>query len=175
MAGIVALCMLSARQGLAQPKQTVNWISWEEALELSKVEKKKILLNVYSKECSSCRRMEQITYTHPAIVEYLNEHFYAVKFNSESKQVIRIENKSFKYTRKSGNTFHEFTAFVTNGGMSTPTSAFFSEDHDLLQPIPGYKNPTSFEIILTYYGGDHYKRTPWSMYVESYVPITKKQ
>ena len=41
----------------------VNWLTWEEAMELSEVEQKKILVSVYTKWCGWCKKMEKTTYS----------------------------------------------------------------------------------------------------------------
>ena len=151
----------------------VHWMTWEEAIQMQKIQARKIIVYVYRDNCTWCDKMNHNTFQNVVIANYLNKNFYPVKFNSETTESVRLENRVYKYTRKSGQVFHEFTAYITNGGMSTPTCVFFNEQSEILQPIPGYKDADIFETIMTYYGDDHYKRTPWSMYMESYVPIVK--
>ena len=52
--------------------------------------------------------------------------------------------------------------------MSFPTVVFLDEDFNLIQSIMGYKTPQQFEQIATYFGKDHFKKTPWSSYQKNY-------
>ena len=154
-----------------QQQSLIDWISWEEAMKYYSKEKKKILVSVHRKDCSWCKKMDRDTYGDPQIAKYINQNFYAVKFDAEQIKEVKKGDKTYKTVRKSGNNVHEFTAYLTMGQMSTPTTVFFDENLELLQPLPGYKKKDQFEIILTYFGGDHYLRIPWSRYKQEFASM----
>ncbi len=155
-------------QAQVQQKGTINWVTWDEAMRLFQQEKKKIVVSVHRKNCNWCKKMDSETFENPQIANYINKHFYAVKFDADHSKEVEKGEKTYKAVRKSGKTVHEFTAYLTMGQMSTPTTVFFNEQLELLQPLPGYKKTELFEIILTYFGGDHYLRVPWSRYKAEY-------
>lgn len=64
----------------------VEWNSYDEALQRSKDENKKIFLNFYASWCRYCKAMDQQTFTDPSIVGYLNDHFISVKVNVEKER-----------------------------------------------------------------------------------------
>ena len=152
-----------------QQKGLINWMSWEEAMKNYGKEKKKIIVSVHRKDCTWCKKMDMDTYGDPQIAKYINQNFYAVKFDADQIKEVKKGDKTYKTVRKSGNNVHEFTAYLTMGQMSTPTTVFFDENLELLQPLPGYKKTDHFEIILTYFGGDHYLRIPWSRYKQEFA------
>ncbi|MEM1322740.1 MAG: DUF255 domain-containing protein [Bacteroidota bacterium] len=152
----------------------VKWMSWEEAVEKLKVEKRKIIIAVYKDNCNWSQHMEENTLSQSHIAHYLNTQFYPVKFNAGQRAAVEVADKTYKQVRKSGETYHEFTAFITMGRMSTPTVVFFDENLRLLQPIAGYKSAENFEMIMTYYSENYYKEVPWSRYQRSYVPLTAR-
>jgi hypothetical protein len=43
------------------------------------------------------------------------------------------------------------------------------EDFNTIQPLSGFKSKEELDIILNYFGGNHHKSTPWSIYKESYI------
>ena len=47
----LTLMFFTATSMAAKAQSVVNWLSWEEALELNKKEKTKILVDVYSNWC----------------------------------------------------------------------------------------------------------------------------
>jgi len=54
---ILTLIIGSASESLAQNK--IKWISWEEALAAQKIEKKKILVDIYTDWCTWCKKMDK--------------------------------------------------------------------------------------------------------------------
>ena len=46
---------------------------------------------------------------------------------------------------------------------------------NVIQPIPGYKDPASLDKIMKYFAEDYYKKMPWKKYEEMYQqqhPVT---
>jgi len=146
----------------------INWMSWEEAMERMEEEPRKIMLDVYTDWCNWCKRMDTTTFDHPEIVSYVNEHFYAVKFDAEQRQDLSYLGNTYKYVRKGARGYHELAARLLRGRLSYPSVAFLDEEQELIQSIIGFKSPVQFEIITTYFGDDHYKKVPWSTYQRNY-------
>ena len=63
----LTLMFFTATSMAAKAQSVVNWLSWEEALELNKKEKKKILVDVYTNWCRYCKQMEKTTLSDPYI------------------------------------------------------------------------------------------------------------
>jgi len=40
----------------------INWLTWEEAISKCKVQKRKLLVDVYTDWCGWCKRMDQATF-----------------------------------------------------------------------------------------------------------------
>ena len=40
---------------------------------------------------------------------------------------------------------------------------------NVIQPIPGYKDPASLDKIMKYFAEDYYKTIPWKKYEEMYI------
>ena len=57
---------------------------------------------------------------------------------------------------------------ILKGRLSFPTVVFLDEEMKVIQPIPGYQDPKSMELIVTYFAGDYYKDTPWQKYTSLY-------
>ena len=155
----------------------VNWMSWEQAMELSKFQKKKIVVAIYTPWCGWCKKMEKTTFSSPQIANYLNDNFYTVRFDAEQKEPVTFNGKVYKYIKPSNGKrgYHEFASALIMGRMSYPTTVFLDENLKIIQPISGYQPIDKFEMIATYFGGDYYKRTPWDKYEKSYIPISKPQ
>ncbi len=158
----------------AQERTKVEWLSWEEAIERSEVEPRKFFIDVYTDWCGWCKRMDKATFQKPHIAKYLNENYYSIKFNAESTQDITFNGKTYKYIKQGRRGYHELAVAITKGRLSFPTIVFIDEAKNVIQPIPGFRSPDEFEIIMTYFGYDFYRKTPWNIYKEDYIPMRKK-
>ena len=145
--------------------QEVNWVSFEEAVELSKKEPKKILIDLYTDWCGWCKRMDRDTYAKADIIAEINKNFYAVKFNAEQKEPVQLDDHTFKFVASGRRGYHELAAALANNKMSYPTTVFMDEEIRIIQPISGYMNAEDMMPILKFIGEDHFKKTSWEEFV----------
>jgi len=75
----------------------IKWYTLEEAVEANKTNKKKFAIDVYTSWCHWCKVMDKETFTDPAVIKYMNEHFYAIKFDGEHKDNITFQGKNYKF------------------------------------------------------------------------------
>lgn len=146
----------------------VNWLTFEEALEKSKVEKKKIFIDVYTDWCGWCKVMDKNTFSQPEIAKYLNENYYPVKFDAEQQEELTFRGRTFKFVASGRKGYHEFAAALLNNKLSYPSVVFLDEDFNMIQPLAGYQKPDHFEKVIKYYGGDHHKTTNWKEFEENF-------
>ena len=145
----------------------VNWLTIEEAIEAQKEEPRKIFIDLYTDWCGWCKRMDVQTFQQPHIAQYLNNNFYAVKFNAEYKSDIKYKGETFQYVRSGKKGYHELAAKLANYRLSYPTLIFLDENMDIIQPIPGYQDEKTFELIMIYFAEDYYISTPWKRYIKT--------
>jgi thioredoxin-related protein len=153
----VLLAMLMATVVVAQQSQ-VRWMSWDEVNELSKIEKKKMFVDIYTKWCGWCKKMDKTTYMDPNVTSYLNEHFYPVKLNAQDKEAIEFNNKIYKQGKRG---YHELAMEITMGRLAFPTLVIVDEDGEVLAPIRGFQTAENLEMILTYIANDFHEKIPW--------------
>ncbi len=155
----------------AQEKTEVKWVSFEEAIELNKKEKKKILVDVYTNWCGWCKKMEATTYSNPAIADYINENYYPVKLNAERKDTVRLGEQVFINQNPQGRrTPHDLAVSLLNGKMSYPSTVLLDENVQMLNPpINGYLDAASIEPILHYFGdNNHKKKISWEDFQKNF-------
>ena len=157
---------------VAQSK--VKWMSMEDAIAAQDVEKRKIFVDLYTDWCGWCKRMDKATFQQPHIAEFLNENYYPVKFDAEQKTEIKYKDQVHKFVGSGRRGYHSLAASLTGGRLSYPTIVFIDQDLNVLQPIPGFQDPKTFEVIMTFFAGDHFKDTPWQEYKESYIYIEER-
>lgn len=158
--------------GIAQDSKAINWLTWEEAVEASKVEKRKFFVDVYTEWCSWCKKMDASTFQDSGIIAYVNKNYYAIKFDAEQKTDIQLKDKIYKFNRSGRRGYHQLAAEITRGRLSYPTIVFLDEEMNLIQPIPGYRDVKSFEMVMKYFAEDHHTTIPWQKYTRNYNVLT---
>jgi len=146
----------------------VSWITFEQAVEKSKTEKRKIFIDVYTDWCGWCKVMDTKTFTDPKVAKLLNEKFYAVKFNAEQREDIKFQETTFKFIENGRSGYHQLAAALLNNQMSYPTVVFLDEDFKMIQPLPGYREAPEFHKIAQFIGEGHYKTEKWEDFQAAY-------
>lgn len=153
----------------ASERGTVKWMTIEQALERSKTEKRKFFIDMYTDWCGWCKHMDSTTFVNAKVANYLNEHYYPVKFNAEQEKDIVFMDKTYKFKKNGTHGYHELAAFWLNNRLSFPTVVFLDENQQLIQPVPGYQDAAKMEAIINYFGSDSHKKTPWESYEKNFV------
>jgi thioredoxin-related protein len=156
--------------------QKINWVSMEEAQELIKKEPRKIIMDAYTNWCGPCKLLDKNTFGNPDVAQYINENYYAVKFNAEGDSVLKFKDNTYtnpnydpaKANRR--NAQHEFARYL--GIRAYPTMVFFDSELNVLAPISGYLKPKQIEIYLKLFHTNAYKeinnKEDWSRYQEGF-------
>lgn len=154
-------------QSKAQDK--INWMTWEEAIAANEKEPRKIFVDVYTNWCGWCKKMDASTFVHPVIVNYMNEHYYAVKFNAETSEEITMGGTTYKSSDPNrARAPHELAIQLLNGKLSYPTVVMLNEQFNSLGPIPGYQSAKSLEPMLKFIAEDLYKSQKWAEYMQTF-------
>lgn len=146
--------------------QNITYYTIDQIDTLQKQKPKKVMIELYSKDCEWCKKFETEVLKNPIIIDYLNQHYYTVKIEAFDKRTIRFKNRELLST----NGFHPITAEYLKGQvpLSFPTLLFFDENLTLLNFLKGYNIPKNIEIALAYFGDDAYKTKQWSEFIASF-------
>ena len=128
----------------------INWISFEELAVAYAANPKPILVDVYTDWCGWCKKMDKDTYQNNKLVNYVNEKYYAVKFNAESKDSVRFNNKTYLYDKK--NKINELAIYLTFGRLEFPHTVFLSTLDGRPAPLSGYLKPADIEGPMKFFG-----------------------
>jgi thioredoxin-related protein len=157
-------------------KSEINWMSLEEAVQAQARNPKKIMMDVYTSWCGPCKMLDKNTFQNPDVVKYVNENYYAVKFNAEGKEQINFKetvfnNPNYDPNKTGRNAQHELAAALRISAY--PTIVFFNENGETLLPVPGYKTPSQLELYLKLFFNDDHQtindQEQWDQYQKDFV------
>lgn len=153
---------------VAQDK--INWVSFEEAIELNKEEPRHIFIDVYTDWCGWCKKMDATTFVDPVIVDIMNEHFYAVKFDAERTDTVHFMDNDFINPNPEGRrSTHQLAQVLLNGKLSYPSFTFLNSDLQGIYILNGYRKAPELEQILTFFGEGFYREKTWDQFLATFV------
>jgi thioredoxin-related protein len=154
---ITALTIFS----LSVSAQEIKWMSLEKAVEAQKTTPKKIFIDAYTIWCGPCKMLDKNTFRNKDVATYVNENYYAVKFNAEGNETIKFQDKTFSNPDFNPNTSgrnsaHQLSSYF--GIRAYPTMLFLDEQANFIGPLQGYKTPQQLELFLKLFKTDDYKK-----------------
>ncbi len=160
----------------AAEKGGIKWMTIEQAQEKAKETPRPLMVDVYTSWCGPCKMLEARTFSDPKLAEYVNKHFYAVKFNAESSDPVtfkgqKLENPDFDAAKVGGrNGTHHLTYAIANveGRIAYPTVTYLDSALNVLAPVQGYLTPQQMEPILNYFGESHYKSQDYQTFMSTF-------
>ncbi len=114
--GIFAFAQPAAEVKTAPVENKINWMSWEEAMVAMEESPKKMFIDVYTDWCGWCKRMDANTFTNGDVITFMNENYYAVKFNAEGQGDKEFRGKTLTFRSNAGRRgVHELAIVLLNG------------------------------------------------------------
>jgi thioredoxin-related protein len=172
----LGLLLMTTQMACASDKKDnseIHWMSFEEAELKMKEKPKKVIIDVYTSWCGWCKVMDKKTYSNDSLIRYVNENFYAVKFDAEQKTPVSFKGKKWEYSAQ--NRANDLAVQLMQGKMSYPTTIFMDEGFENAQPLPGYLELFQMESILKYIGGNIHKAKPFTDWQHDFKPSWKPQ
>ena len=141
-------------------QEKIKWISLEDAVYLQQTEPRNIIIDVYTNWCGPCKKLDRETFGNKDLIKYVNENYYAVKFNAEGNEKIDFQGYEFSNpnfdpakTRRR-NSSHEFTRALRVSAY--PTVVFLDKSSNVLYKLRGFQPVRQMEFFLKYLN-DEYK------------------
>lgn len=123
----------------------------------------------------------------------MNEHFYCVKFDAETRDTVKfsmmvpdtVRDKAGKvekigkksqewkfynrYPPDAQRSTHDFAASILTGQqIAFPSLVFLSKNVQKVNVLQGYMTPAQFEPIIKYYGSGAWETTKWEDFQKSF-------
>lgn len=134
------LLLFSANSFASEPlkKKEIRWVSIEKAQKLAEKNPKPIVIDFYTDWCHWCKVFDKTTFKDQAVIDYVNENFYAVKMNAESQQAFLFKGKKTKAPQLASK----------YGIQGYPTIVFLDKDFSNPNLSVGYKKGPAFLKVL---------------------------
>lgn len=140
---LILIATVTMHLGCAsQGNGKVKWMSFEEAIAANKENPKKIFIDIYTDWCSWCKKMDRDVFSDSTVAAYMNENFYCVKFNAETRDTIYYRDVKFHYF--SDYKCHSLAVSLLDGKMSYPSYVILTGNEQRLKIIQGYQDKSTF-------------------------------
>jgi thioredoxin-related protein len=167
----VRLFLFSVACIFALPLIGQNKIKWtSNEMMVEKIEKgnRKFIVYFYFDGCKWCRYMEETSFQNDNVAKFINQNYYSFRVNASSNEKLVLDNKVYTSVRIGKYDFHELAADLLAGDMSFPSIVFMDEKFKKIQAYSGHIDLHDFEMILSYYAGNHHKNTIWRRFANNF-------
>ena len=145
-----------------------KWMTLQQVSDSLQKQKRPVLIDLYTDWCGWCKVMDKKTYSNKNVSAYLQDKFYAVKIDAESRQAFTWNGKS--YTFNQNYRANDFAVYLTQGQLSYPTTVIIPVDGEP-QAIPGYLAPRELELLLKYFGEGHFGKKDFGEFQKEYKAV----
>lgn len=159
------ISILFFHTGFITVKEKINWIGFDELEKVYSNNPKPILIDVYTSWCGWCKVMDKETYNNEKVARYINEKYYAVKFNAESPDSVIFNGKKYGYD--AANRSNQLALYLLYSRMEFPSTVFLSAPGAQPAPIPGFLKPAQIEAPLKFFGDGAYKNKTFPEFVNA--------
>lgn len=154
----------------------VHWLTMEKLQDTLKVAPRPVMVDLYTQWCGPCKKLAAETFTDPGIADYLNSHFYTVRFDAQSGDPVQYKGKRYENPdfdpAKVGvrNSTHQLTYELdnTNGQIAFPTLVYMDGELRPIIATQGFYTPEKLEPKLVYYGEGAYKTTTFEDFLTTF-------
>ena len=131
----------------------------EQALDLGKKEPRKIFMDIYTPWCGWCKVMDKRTFAKNSIAEYMNTHFYCVKFNAEGTDTVLYNGlKLVNGPPVNGrNATHPLAFLILEGHLAYPSLVFLDAQGKRIYVMQSFMKPADFTKYMEFIQQDIYQ------------------
>ena len=147
-------------------KDKVQWMSVAELNTAYIKAPRPIIVDIYTSWCGWCKVMDKETYRNAKVANYINEHFYAVKLDAETKEVFDWNGKQYAYNGAYQS--NELAVYLMGGQMSYPTTVLLPSLTSQPAPMAGFLKPNELEAPLKFFAEENYKIKTYQQFIQSF-------
>lgn len=150
-----------------QENDKVNWLSLQQLKEVYAKNPKPVILDIYTSWCGWCKVMDRETYGKKKVISYINDNYYAVKFDAETKDTVEFAGKKYGYNAEYKT--NELAIHLTYGQLGYPTTVLLASIDAQPAPLSGYLKPKELEGPLKFFGDGAYKSSNYPEFMKKFT------
>ncbi|MDR1593803.1 MAG: DUF255 domain-containing protein [Prevotellaceae bacterium] len=145
--GLSFVAIMTSSINPAYSQKKVKWMKFEEAYAASQKEPRKIFVDIYADWCGWCKVLDRETFSDTGVTRILNEYYYPVKLNSESKETHTVGDNKFSSPELAAS-----LAMAKPGeSLGLPTMVIINEKMQLSEMIQGFRKPDFMKEKLSFH------------------------
>lgn len=133
--------------GFAQLKS----YTFEEAEKQAKSHPKPYFVFIHTSWCNYCKMMQKTTFENPEVISILNDHFYFIPFDAESKNPVHFREHTFYFRPTGTNTgYHELAEQLgtVNNQLLFPVMTILNTDYEIALQLNRFLNVQELKKLL---------------------------
>jgi thioredoxin-related protein len=131
----------------AYAQKKVQWMKFEDAYKAAQKEPRKIFVDIYADWCGWCKVLDRETFSDTGVIRILNEYYYPVKLNSESKETHTVGDSKYSSPELAAS----LAMVKPKEGLGLPTMVIINEKMQLNELIQGFRKPDFMKERLLYF------------------------
>lgn len=140
---------------IAQRPEVYDWVEFSDVLTIEDSDKK-ILVDVFSPNCTWCARMYREVYSDSLIIDYLSRHFEMTQLDLEDFET-EVSYKEHVLSKAE-------LAYGL-GASGTPTTIFLSDKGEYITRLEGFHKSTDFLQVLHFIATEAYTSQSFTDFV----------
>lgn len=133
---------------LTAEQEVIQWHQIQDLSALASKGDKNIVLDIYTDWCSWCKVMDNKTFSDTDLASYLNQHYYMVKFDAETKDAIQFKGKDYPFVKAGKRGHHSLARVLCQERLSYPAFVVLDQDLNIKQVIRGFQDAAQFKAKL---------------------------
>jgi thioredoxin-related protein len=144
---LLVVLILAVSINPADAQKKVRWMKFEDAYSAAQKEPRKIFVDIYADWCKWCKVLDRDTFSDTGVIRILNEYYYPVKLNSESKETHVVGDNKFSSPELAAS----LAMVRPNEELGLPTMVIINENMQLNELIQGFRKPDFLKERLSFF------------------------
>lgn len=153
----------------AYPKIAVKSYPFKDLEKLQKKQARKVLVNLGTDFCNTCKVMKATSFSDTSLANYLNKNFYLVHFDETSKDTILFKGEKTYNTSINNFPLHTLGFKLTNNRFALPSLVVLDEELNTIDALNFYQSPERLNPILHYIASNAYKTKNFNEFMQDYL------
>ncbi len=138
----------------------VHWYTLNQAIELARIAPRPIFLDIYTPWCGWCKVMDKRTFAKKSIAQFMNTHFYCVKFDAEGRDTVLYNGQQLINAAPvdGRNSTHPLAFSLLDGHLAYPSLVFLDEQGKRIYALQSFMKPSDFEKYMDFIEQGAYKK-----------------